>query len=272
MRKRPEALSVLAGCLAVVAIGMPVQVMLIHGHYPWEFHFALAKLAPFNWVVIALCSVSIVLIWRASPWSWLSSALLVGAVLWNNWLIWKVVLNFSAVSLSASALGLIGLHGLLLSPEARKVLLNPRLRWWLTPKRYRAQVRAVIEPVLGGELVSDTFDISEGGAFITTESASWVIPLNRGVRQQQRQQRRRLGVGANCSIRLNLEGSRVIKCSAQVVRECPAQGSYPAGFAVRFVGLGRKEKSALLSYLRCVQEIAKMAPSQSSTPPSAMAA
>ena len=95
------------------------------------------------------------------------------------------------------------------------------------------------------EYCSETFDLSENGAFVVINSGperDSLTPLS-------------LPIGARCALRLNLGetemgGRRAIRVQAEVVRVASPRGDYPAGMGVRFVGIGLRERVMLSNYLK----------------------
>jgi hypothetical protein len=242
MHKRPREFALLATALFLIAGAMPAQVALMFGHPPWEVLAILAKLAPMNWVVLALAITGALISLRAARALIGFVPLFVVAVAWNHWIIARSGLNHGPAALILSTMGVAALMSLLLFPEPLRVLRKPGLRWWQTAPRVKAQLPTVIWPVLGGEVVAETFDLSEGGAFIAWQASSTDV---RSVVML-----RNLRSGTHCSVRVVLGGERTLRCTAQVVRQAPAQGKYPEGFALRFIGLTHSERRMLARYVK----------------------
>ncbi len=256
MKQKPKEFLFLALVLLVIGISLPVQVMILFEHSPLEVGAGMSKLAPLNWAVMVLALLNSALVYAASPWVILTAPLFIGAVGWNNWLVAETGVNFSAPTAIAALVGTIALHGLLLTEKARKVLRNPSLRWWRSLPRRKVAVRVMVCPVLGGQLQSATFDLSMGGAFIEAGHANWTS-AGAGTAGAAAG----LSVGSRCTIRLTLNQLNVLNCSAEVVRQAPARGNYPGGFAVRFINLDNEQKKALASFLRTAPaESAEAAP------------
>lgn len=242
MRKRPKELWILAGLFLGVAAAMPLQIILSYGYGVTEIPQILAGLAPLNWAVMGISMLHAFLVFRASSWALLSTIAFVGTILWNNWVVAETGLNYSVPAVALASLGAIGAHIPMFSREVRRVLLNPKMRWWRTAPRKRTAVQAVVRPVLGGEIRSRTFDLSSGGAFISMEE----FALMRGTPQLTM---RNLRVGSRCSIRLLLNQLQVIHCPAEIVRHAAASGEYPAGFAVRFVAMDDSQRKLLSEFI-----------------------
>lgn len=243
MRKRPKELLILAALFGLVSLSIPLQVMFSYGYTPLELGAVIAGLAPLNWLVIAVSLVHAWLVYQASPLVILSTATFVGTILWNNWVVAEVGLNYSAPAVALATIGAVAAHIPLFGREVRRVLIDPKLRWWRTAPRKRATLQAVVRPVLGGELRSMTFDISSGGAFISLDSAVWPTTT------KTHQMLRNLKVGARCSVRLVIDQLNVIQCGAEIIRHSSARGDYPSGFAVRFVAMDDAQRRILTGYV-----------------------
>lgn len=247
MRTRPREFNWLASTLALIAAGLPAQVALDYGYGPLQWLEIATSLAPLNWALMAVSAVCAWLALRASPWLLLGAPLFAFVLLWNNWVVADTGANGSPEwTLWAGAAGMLP-FGLLVAPRVRRVLIRPGLRWWLTPARRRAVIEVAVRPVLADEwslLRGATFDISEGGAYITPTGIA-AFP------DRARDPASKLGAGARCTVRLALNQFHVIQCGAEVVRRCEAaQGDYPPGFAVRFIGLDPWQREALALYVR----------------------
>jgi hypothetical protein len=256
MRQRPMVFDLLALVFLLIAISLPIQVMMLFGHLPTEFSAVIHKLSPMNWGVAILAVACAVAHWRASPALWALSPLFIAAVAWNNHLVAKAGLNYDMTTTIIATVATIGVHGLLLTPMARKALLNPSMRWWLTAPRKRANLAATVWPVLGGELLTSTYDISEGGAFFALDESSWSRGRGRSMQN--------LGVGSVCAVKVKL-GEKAIHCNGEVVRQCEARGNYPGGFAVRFKDLSRDDRRMLHEYMRDIPRIGGAASSGGSS-------
>ena len=247
MRTRPREFEWLAGMLGVIGGGLPLQVAYDYGYGPGQWLEVATSLAPLNWALMAASLTCAGLALRASPWLMGAAPVFAGVLLWNNWVVADTGANGSPEwTLWAACAGMLPL-GLLVAPRVRRVLTRPGLRWWLTPERRRAAIEVAVRPVLADEwsvLRGATFDISEGGAYITPSGLA-------SFPDRARDPASRLGSGARCTVRFALNQFHIIQCGAEVVRRCEgAQGEYPPGFAVRFIGLDPWQREALSLYVK----------------------
>lgn len=246
MRERPREFRILAAILILAAASFPIQVMMAYGYTPLELDAALAGLSPLNWFVIFASVIHAYLIYEAAPSVLISTPIFLLLVGWNNYVVARTGLNSSTWAAFFATAAAFLIHLPMFRKDTRRVLFNPKLRWWRTSRRKRASMRAIIRPVMGGELQSCTFDVSASGAFIRMDSANW-LPL-KNVNFYKLQQSN-LKVGSRCSVRLLIDHMRVIQCGAEIVRHSPANGEHPEGFAVRFVSLDESQKKMLNDYI-----------------------
>lgn len=247
MRTRPIHLTALAIFLTVIAVFMPLQIMIQFGHTPMEWQAVLGKLSPLNWLFILSAASLAVSVLRASLWTWFFGPLFLAVTAWNNYMVGELALNYSSFQATvATAFVFAVAAGTLSQKQSRKVLINPGLRWWLTPPRKKARLRAVLWPTAGGEITSYTYDMSEGGAFVAIGTEKRAA-LSSGIRN--------LKVGTHCLLRIHIGDERVLHCHAEVVREMSERrGAYPSGIGVRFVQLSRSQRQAIAEFLEKVDD------------------
>ncbi len=247
-----------------MAVSFPIQIMVLYGHGPFEWAEIAAKLTPLNWMVIMAAVASAWLTLKASPALFVMIPGLATLVAYNNWCVAHADLNYSpaaaAVATAAFFLGMLPIF----TPQAREVLLNPSLRWWLTPERHRAELRVRMKVVWHGprpaqgrdprnrEIYARTYDLSEGGAFIPFDQltsgflnvADRAAPLGRKLTLFD------VPVGAQCYVCLPLRGYNWLQCRAEVVRAVGPRGQYPSGIGIRFLGLSREDRRQLQVFLK----------------------
>lgn len=235
MRAKPRRLDALALFLLGITVAMPLQIMIMYGNMPIEIGAILAKLAPLNWLILGLAPLTAWFIHRASPFVIVTGPILTLLVIRNNWLVAEIGNDYSPWFVGISTGAFVLAMASLTTRETRDLLLNPGHRWWLTPRRKRTVVPVhVVVPGVGEySFDSETFDISESGAFITFM--------------------RKIAIGTDCSVSIELDRVNKdlgqIKCRAEIVRATEAYGQYPSGIGVRFIGLGREERQILNSYI-----------------------
>ncbi len=239
MQKLPKEFTVLGLILICIILAMPLQIMFTYQFTPLEIDAILVGLAPLNWLVIFTALLHAAAMYRASSYVYATMPFFLLAITWNNWLVGSLETQYSALTASLATCAAFLMHAVLLSKNAKTVLLNQKKRWWLTPERKKISIRAVLLPVLGGELHSRTFDISDGGAFISLDDASWAPLKSAPITHLQE--------GNVCSVRLMLDTLSVIHCGAEIVRQTHANGHYPAGIGIRFISLKPDQRKVIHS-------------------------
>jgi hypothetical protein len=221
MRRRPMALTLLAALVAGIAISLPIQIMIRFEIPPTEPSAIADKLAPLNWFVMILGLALAGLLYRAAPSVRVLAPVFLAILTWNNWLVANLDPHLDADLVVIGTVAVYACLAILLAPRIRELFRNPTMRWWLTPARKKLSVHARVAPlddgVPIGALDAFTYDLSEGGVFIKLPDVALAPPI-----------------GTQCSVRLDRALDRTIRGVARVVRHSPAQGQYPAGFAVHF--------------------------------------
>ena len=239
MKTRPKRLIALACFLVAVAAAIPLQIMVIYGHAPWEVGAVLAKFAPLNWAVIALGLLTAYLVFEASLWLLAALPAWVALVFYNNWLVGSFEGHFSMTLTALASLSLVVALVAFVNREMLKVILSPTSRWWRTPVRKRVAMSIRLKlhtcqkrkPL--DELYVQTFDLSESGAF---------IPVKEGDMKD-------MAPGTQCYVSLPVRGVSYLQCRAEIVRHTQGRGGYPSGVGIRFLGLSWSEQRELNGFL-----------------------
>ena len=226
MNRRPLALTCFSIALVLVAVSIPVQASLLQG-----FSQLMQTITWLNILVMGACLITA---WSALRAHWSLRILLpstVATVLFNNWWVGHVALDFSMTQASFASFGFIAISGLLTEKRTLSVIKNPKLKWWDRSPRNQLEVPVVLSPWLrGATLHKKSFDISETGLFVQGLKQEESVPLKLGERFE---------------IRLHLEGHGEIHCTAKLVRKTQGSGAYPAGVGLIFEGLSPLEKQSL---------------------------
>jgi hypothetical protein len=249
MRNRPRKLIPIAALLLCASVFVPLK-HLLEGVELTRLDEAALALAPLTaWLVV-----------RASPWV-LAFVPGLGALITLSHL--RLALEGgSADAIPAMAATMAYLAGILgfMTTETLWLAFNPQWRWWLTPPRLRAEIPVRVKLLSQNrifaqgkrkdgtiEFYAKTFDISAGGAFIP----------------------KALEIGTQCYVCIPLRGLNYIQCRAEVVRSAPAQGKYPAGSAVRFLGLSWGDRRQLHQYVNDALADALIASERAASAPAA---
>ncbi len=228
MWKRPNELIILTLAMIAIALSVMVQSLLLDSSLAsraWAAHTFLILCAVFHGFIV----------YRGSRFLLFTGVLFTLAFVWTGWVISR---NFY-IPLFISAM----IHSVLTTPKMRKILRDQNFRWWRSLPRKVIQVRALIRPVEGGEFKSVTYDLSLGGAFFPFGEADWRSPMAPKLKY--------LRVGSRCTVQLVFNQLKMVSCSAEIVRNTLQRGSYPSGFAVKFLGLDVSEKKILSEFIDC---------------------
>lgn len=245
MKTKPKGLIFLSLFLFSVAASLPIQVMILYGNTPFEANAILSKLAPLNWLVMVLASVTAFLAYRASTWLIVAAPALIGVVLHNNWLVAEAGTDYSPLAAGVSSGFFLLSMGLILAKDTRDVILNPERRWWLIPTRKHVTLEAQIDSG-SRHFETMTYDISETGAFLRL---STVAGGKVGHRDDAERLLTEFPVGSKFALSVILQNLRSIHCRAEVVRMTPACGKYPDGIGIKFLHLKSRDRKLLHNYL-----------------------
>jgi len=229
MRRRPLWFIVLATVFFGVAISLPAQIMVIYGHGFKELPAVLEKLTLFNWLVFFGALVSGVLAWQVSPYVRFAVPALIALVGVNNYFVGHYATDYSMWQASFGTLGFALLNLPLLNRDIQWLLLHPEKRWWIRAERTRMNVPITIDGTRLSSVRSETFDISETGAFVTN---------NKDV-----------AVGDWITVRMKFGTFYQFRCQARVVRRAEAAGIYPGGMGVQFMNMSWNDRRELKRHI-----------------------
>jgi len=246
MNQRPVSLSVLGYGLVLAAI------MILLAAYVASHETATAGFST-NFTLVGFAALlSFTGSWyslAASSWFLTIVPLILGI---NMSAIYSVMTILNATSKPTPSLYLL-LLGLglsivslfmLLDPKGRKVLLNPATRWWRQAKRVTASVPITLN---GGDIVCElvSHDLSQTGIFVTGAQSD--APLLPGlVSHVERRDPVEVLIKAGDNRTLLIEG--------EIARiQNHAEGNYPVGLGIRFVGLTWRKRLSLLSIIRALK-------------------
>jgi hypothetical protein len=223
--RRPRWLVCLTAVLAVNALGMPMQAMLLYGHAPWEWAAVWAKLAPQNVLVLVLAPPAALGLWRVRRWGWWMVVGFCLAVAINNLILLQYPSTYPRILILLGAgVALVGLAWFG-TPGVLLLFRDPSRHWWRAATRYSLAVPVQIHLPGKPPATATTYNVSRSGMFLT------------GVSED-------LAPGDRIGVDLCL-GSRRVSCSASVVRHSMNCGSHPEGFGLRFRGMNLLDAAVL---------------------------
>jgi len=235
MRKKPNLAYFVGAGFFILALGFPAQVALYYGHELAEWNFVLAKLSPFNWVVMLLSLVNAVLAWRMSPSLKWGVPLQMLLVAWNNGIVGLSGLNSSLLVTQSATLAFMAASSIFLLEPYRGVIQNPNRRWWRTAARVRMSLPLLAHSPLGLSIKAHCYDLSEGGLFVRL-AEDLVGSAAEGA----------LEPGRVLDIRLQINHIQVLNLRAKIVRNVKSpRGFYPSGLGLEFLSLSQYQKKLL---------------------------
>jgi PilZ domain len=133
---------------------------------------------------------------------------------------------------------------MLFDPKGRKVLLNPATRWWRQAKRVTAKVPITLN---AGDVVYDlvSHDLSQTGIFVTgaLTDAPLLPALVSHVERRD-----------PVEILIKAGDNRTLLIDGEIARiQNHADGNYPIGLGIRFMGLTWRKRLSLLSIIRALK-------------------
>ncbi len=249
MKTRPKELTFLALFLFAVAVGLPVQVMMIYGHPPTEFLAVLGKLSPLNGAILFVAPVTGIMVLRAHSWSRYMVPLFGMLVVYNNWFVAEVGADFDSSYVKISTGVFLLALASVFTRDVREILTHPEKRWWLTPRRMRLEVPIRVcffnkrgsDSISSSEFYAKTYDVSLGGTFVNLDEDDIALMTEETLKN--------LNTGTPCYISITLKELCYLQCRAEIVRRTDGQGNYPGGLGLRFMGLSWNDERTLREYL-----------------------
>ncbi len=246
--RRPWPLVVVPVALVGIALGLPIQIMMIYEYSLWDVSGILSKLTWLNWVCIALILANAYLLYEAHRLVHWTVPISIIVITLNNWFVAHSGVDFSMLETALSSLGYLTLHGLLLGPGTLKVLNDQKMCWWKTAKRSQVSLPVSVLPHLGDEIETSTFDLSATGLYIPYESERENGAVPKSIVKATKEVR--ILPGSLVTLRITLDQLRSIRCEGKVVRAALASGIYPAGLGIEFSKMPHSDRRRLASFLR----------------------
>lgn len=234
MPSRPKFFAYLAVVFAIITLSFPLQIAALYNHHFSDISLILNKISILNFFVICSLLINIPLLLKVSPLLKYSIPTTALFVVWNNYIVGSFAQNFSLTVTTLSSLAFCSMLIPLLKQKNLALLRNPNLRWWQRPTRLQSSLQVLLLPHVGKKIITDLFDVSETGAFIP-------LDLNENSKNFK--------VGDLTSLNLRLTEFKSLKCEAEVVRISRANGNYPDGMGIKFLGVHPKMKSELKDYI-----------------------
>jgi hypothetical protein len=179
------------------------------------------------WSVLAMVLVfaaGISIMFFVRKWSWMLSLAALIMVFSFTVIRWHEVIVVGPIIMVALMVGTLGAAAVVYASNFRQPYLNPRLRWWETSTRYRADIPAQVgEAKHKGVLV----DISRSGLLIQWDKESQIPDLKKEVE---------------------------VTISDKLSLTCAVARRTPSGYGLAFTSLKPDEKKGLKAFLKALSE------------------
>jgi hypothetical protein len=172
MRNKPIYLELLAFFFIVVALSFPIQVFLLYDYSIMEIEAVFEQLTLLNWGVITFSLLTSYLVWTVHSSIYIAMALTSVLVLLNNLFVGLVSVDYTMKQTSiATGLFLIPILPVFVG-RFHAVLMQPKLQWWRTARRFSKILVVDIIPKVGGKpVLAKTINVSTTGALLEVPEA-----------------------------------------------------------------------------------------------------
>lgn len=161
--------------LLITVISFPMQIHFLYKIPMSDLNKIMSMLTPLNFLCMLMMMISAMLITSLNKGIYYLTPLLVCLVITNNIYVGMYGQDFSMDQVLISSLIFIMLHLPLYNSQLKSVILQPRLRWWQTPKRYQIEKKLSLVKNQS-EVFLDSINISESG--LLTKCLDNSIDLN----------------------------------------------------------------------------------------------
>lgn len=179
MRNKPLYLKLFPIGTFLIAMSFPIQIALLYSLDHTQFIKILSMLTPLNLLSMSLfltCSVMSLLmskhIYKITP-------VLIIVILINNTIVGVYGNDYSLIQVSLSFILTCFTLVPLYAKDVVAVIKEPKLRWWLTPKRYNVRKAHLIR-FKDVEIFSEILNLSKTGIFTKIKEPSMIELLRTG--------------------------------------------------------------------------------------------
>ncbi len=163
MRRKPIIIIIIALCFLISPFFIIMQVSILTNTPVIGPYNIAAKLAPHDWIILAVYIVCAVSVFSVRKWGWyafiLSSLYLIG----SNLTVFFQRPRYGVAAMILYNLVLVITAGVFFRRAVIAPYFNPRIRWWEQAPRLRINICAEIGPAM---TPAEIFDVSASGAFI----------------------------------------------------------------------------------------------------------
>ena len=173
--------------------------------------------SPATWAIMSLIFLSGFALLFVARWSWWMALFSLAVIAIYNLFMLKSFSMMGPIAIAAMIAATLGAGVLLYFSQFRQPYLNPRLRWWQTSPRYRADIKVTIQ---GSPTEAILVDISRTGALL-----EWPQEIP------------------------HLEGRTALKLPPDTVVDSEVARRTPRGYGVRFANLSSEQSKSLKKWI-----------------------
>lgn len=217
MRNKPLYLKLFPLLAFGIALSFPLQIFYLYGIPVTNVSKVFSMLTPLNLLTMAALMVTAVLTVTLNKAIYKFIPALLLLIFANNAIVGLYGTDYTLLQVGLS----FGLFGLSLKPfyseDIKAVIMNPKLRWWESAKRYN-----VIKPLqLNTEMLkinSVTTNISKSGIFAEINEKEMLEKFD-----------------LNQVIDVKILGKNNITLKAKIIRKSEGENKQPSGFGLEFI-------------------------------------
>lgn len=217
MRSKPLYLKIFPLLAFGIALSFPIQIYYLYGIPMTNVTKLISMLTPLNLVTMVALMVTSVLTMTMSKAIYKFIPFLLALIFANNAIVGLYGTDYTLIQVGLSFV----LFSLSLKPfyskDIKAVIMNPKLRWWESAKRY-----SVVKPLqLNTEMLqvnSVTTNISESGMFAEVNEQAM---LNKFELDQ--------------IIDVKIIGKKKFTIKAKIIRKSQGDDKQPSGFGLEFI-------------------------------------
>lgn len=164
MNKKPSYFSWLSLFLLGVVISFPAQILYLFEYELSDIYLCFSQLSLINWLVMASCLIASIFIWRVYKYVNYVAVGLVLLVSVNNLAVGLTEVNYTLMESMISEVIFVIPLMFLFNPSYQKLIYNPALHYWKTPRRFSLQEAVYIDKELN--IISESVNVSSSGILI----------------------------------------------------------------------------------------------------------
>lgn len=227
MRNKPLYLKVFPLLAFIIALSFPVQIYYLYGISLDNVGKVISMLTPLNLITMGALMATSVLTLTMSKAIYKFIPVLLFLIFANNAIVGLYGTDYTLIQVGLSFI----LFGVSLKPfyntDIKSVIMNPKLRWWESPKRYN-----VVKP-----LQLDTGDLQINSVTTNISKTGLFAEIN---------EKDTLGqFDVDQVIDVKILGKKNFTLKAKIIRKTNGSISQPSGFGLEIV----KDKSHKKDYL-----------------------